>query len=141
MIRFLLYRTILVSTSLALSLLLGGQALACISPSMQEMREGRAMACCTEYCRMEVSPQAAHMACQQSQTAFSSKDTVSSSKLLSHLTTAQLFSDLDPLQMLYGPLLDPTQDPNHPNHQFIKNTFAQKYPSIKIYTLNQSFLI
>ncbi len=126
-----------------LALLFGitSKAIPCSMPSMMEMREGRSMACCTEYCRMEVTPQAAHMACKQSQTAFSSKDTVSSSKLLSNLTTTQFFSDLDQLQMLYGPFLDPTQDPNHLNCQFIKNPFAQKVRSIKIYTLIQSFLI
>ena len=139
--KYLNNRSVHVAIFLALSFGLASKAIPCSMPSMMEMGKGQSMACCTEYCRMEVTPQAADMACKQSQTAFSSKDTVSSSKLLSNLTTAQFFSDLDQLQMLYGPLLDPTQDPNHLNHRFIENTFPQKVRSIKIYTLIQSFLI
>lgn len=69
-------KTIYVVMCLAIVLLLGNQALACIFPSMQEMQDGRSMACCADYCRMETTPQAAQQACEQSRTAISQHQVV-----------------------------------------------------------------
>lgn len=59
-----------------LTFLLGGQAFACLLPSPTEMRDGRSMACCADYCRMETTPQAAQQACEQSRTAISQHQVV-----------------------------------------------------------------
>lgn len=69
-------KTIYLVMCLAIVLLLGNQALACIFPSMPEMQGGRSMACCADYCRMETTPQAAQQACEQSRTAISQNQVV-----------------------------------------------------------------
>lgn len=61
---------------LAILLLLSTQVLACLFPQPVDLREGQAMACCVEHCRMETTPEAAQQACQQSRIATSQEQLV-----------------------------------------------------------------
>lgn len=74
--KLLEYRLLFLPSFLTLLLLLGSQALACMVPSMQAMAEGRSMACCSQHCRVETTPQAAQQACEQSRTAISQHQSI-----------------------------------------------------------------
>jgi hypothetical protein len=65
------YRMMSLLAPLVLVFLFGGQAFACLSPSLMDMREGRSMSCCEQHCRVETTPQAAQQACAQSHAAIS----------------------------------------------------------------------
>ncbi len=76
--------------------LLGSQAFACLFPSPVEMREERAMACCTKSCRMKTTQKAAQQACQQS------RATTGQSQLMAQSKTIMKAAQKDLANSLYG---------------------------------------
>jgi hypothetical protein len=69
--KFVRSRLTYLLASSTLIVLLGDQAFACLFPSLTEMIGGRPMACCSQRCRVDTTPQAAQQACEQSRTAIS----------------------------------------------------------------------
>lgn len=131
------YRVNYISAFLVLSLLLGGQALACLSPSMQEMREGRSMACCAEHCRFETNDREAKNACEQSRQALTQHESLSNSSVAPGLATIKPLPDSAPLlQEKFSPF-----NWTHPTLQIKRHELSREFPSIKIYTFVRSFLI
>ena len=71
-------RSVSLLIALALTVLLSGQAFACLFPSPAEMRQGPPMACCSQKCQMDTTPQAAQRVCAQSVAAINQEAAVSS---------------------------------------------------------------
>ena len=59
-------------------LLLGGQALACLAPSLPEIDPNQAMACCQSSCRFDPTSADPRTACQQSRAASLQESALSS---------------------------------------------------------------
>ena len=131
------YRVFFLSALLASILLSGSQAIACFVPSMVEMSEGHAMTCCTDYCRMETTHEAAKNACDESRQVFSSVEILASPSAAHVLTAVKSLPDLGLIQALY-----PTDlDTRYPSPQASEDGLPKRYRSVEIYTLIHSLLI
>ena len=131
------YKVICLIAFLTTSFAMGGQALACIFPSFTEMSKGRSMACCTEHCRMDTTPQAAQEACQKSFQVFNQQETLSSPSGTASLTFLKSLTDLGFQHIFPPPLLKSI--PHLSN--VVERGFHSRYQTVEIFTLNQSFLI
>ena len=130
-------KAIYFSVFLIVSLLLSGQALACLSPSMLEMREDRSMACCAEHCRFETSDQAAQKACEQSRQAGSQDEPLLNQPNPYVSTMGKSLLDSGPLL----PMDLATRNQIHSTLQIKEHDLSKRFISVEIYTLNRSFLI
>jgi len=132
------YKVICLIAFLTTSFAMGGQALACIFPSLTEMSNGRFMACCTEHCQMEAIPRDAQKACDQSRTAVTSVEALSSSSntFLSWML-AKLPLDWGGTLFLHRDLFEPPVHRFHVHEGFHSN----QNRSVEIYIFVQSFLI
>jgi hypothetical protein len=94
------YRMMSLLAPLVLVFLCGGQAFACLSPSLMDMRDGRSMACCKQHCRVETTPQAAQRACAQSHAAISHHQAIAGPSMafmtLKDLPNVGMYSIHDP---------------------------------------------
>ena len=132
------YKVICLIAFLTTSFAMGGQALACIFPSFTEMSKGRSMACCTEHCRMEATPQAAQKACDQSRTALTSVEAISnSSNTCLSWTMAKSLLDLGGTFLSHRDLFEPTIPLFRVHEGFLSN----RNRSVEIYIFVHSFLI
>ena len=130
-------KVIYLSALLIASLLLSGQALACIFPSIQEMREDRSVACCAERCRFGMNDQAAQKACDQSRQAPSQHEVLLSSSVAPALEMVKLLPDpgsVLPIDLAFHDPVHSTQHVNEPG-------LSKRFVSVKIYTLIHSLLI
>ena len=131
------YRAIHLSVFLVASLLLGGQAFACLSPSMIEMREGRAMACCAEHCRVETTHQAAQQACQQSDQVLTQHEAISSQAPALALDSA----NMPPNSVLSFQTVQDDDDHAEPKQPARRDHPPQHPRTVAIYTLIHAYLI
>lgn len=127
------------SMILIFSLTIVGKAGACSDPSAMEMSQGKAMECCLERCRMEVThEEAAREACASSRHALSPTETLSNPHNPAAASFMDIFSDFNPMPLFPKKVFEPSQ--------FIKRDLCN--PPIKrhasrvpIYTSIQTFLI
>ncbi len=118
--------------------MLTGKAIACLSPSIMEMSQGKAMDCCMERCRMETTHEEAQKACEQSRHALSPKETLSSHHDTCDNSLVTILSDISPLLLFSSPLLEPIDRIKQLQTEVI---LLRHYPSVQIYTSIQTFLI
>ena len=130
-------RAIHLPALLIASLLLSGQALACLSPSMMEMRESRSMACCAEHCRFETTEQAAQKACEQSRQGLTQHEVLSSPSASPLLETVKSLPDSG----LFLPVDFTACNLIHSTLQIKKHDHSKRFISVNIYTFVRSFLI
>ncbi len=135
---FFAYQVLVWTVVLSLGVAMGGKAFACSDPSAMEMGQGHAMDCCEERCRMETTHEAAKKACESSRSAFSTRDSLFSSKSDCVQIAEWILSVPDTRSLFYPPLSDP-------DDQFFGLLFphliSRHHSTVPLYTEHQVFLI
>ncbi len=117
--------------------LVGGQAFACLIPSPMEIREDRAMACCTEYCRMETTEEAAREACQLSRTVTGQEEVMTQSSITVTKTGMEEQTDTG----LYGWVEQAVLNPLPKTYFVTHDVAAASWRPVDLYLLTHSLRI
>lgn len=127
------------SIILIFSLTIVGKAGACSDPSAMEMSQGKAMECCLERCRMEMTyEEAAREACESSRHALSPTETLSNPHNPGADSFTGILSDFNPMLLFFSRVFEPDQQVKR---GLCDPPIKRHTSTVPIFTSIQTFLI